>query len=151
MLYLCTIQPNFFFWKYYSNLFNNILQVPVLCAMFLILFLGNTLTTIIVIPIKLHEKVKLQYRVMSQRLSTQLLSNREVTPYILLLHYFATFDIYLVPNDVYSIFTGNKHSLDISRDWKKLVHDKLIKKIVYNFFIFQSDENQESLVEKKDE
>ncbi|XP_066155060.1 transmembrane protein 120 homolog [Euwallacea fornicatus] len=50
-------------------------HVPVLCAMFFILFLGNTLTTIMVIPIKLHEKMKLQYRVMSQRLSTQLLHN----------------------------------------------------------------------------
>ncbi|XP_030765942.1 transmembrane protein 120 homolog isoform X2 [Sitophilus oryzae] len=48
-------------------------HVPVLCAMFFILFLGNTLTTIMVIPIKLQEKVKFQYRVMSQRLSTQLL------------------------------------------------------------------------------
>lgn len=47
--------------------------------MFFVLFLGNTLTTIMVIPIKLHEKVKLQYRVMSQRLSEQLLNNpREV-------------------------------------------------------------------------
>ncbi|ENN73159.1 hypothetical protein HUJ04_008977 [Dendroctonus ponderosae] len=52
-------------------------HVSVLCAMFFVLFLGNTLTTIMVIPIKLHEKVKLQYRVMSQRLSTQLLNNRE--------------------------------------------------------------------------
>lgn len=48
-------------------------HVPVLCVMFFILFLGNTLTTIMVIPIKLHEKVTLQYRIMSQRLSSQLL------------------------------------------------------------------------------
>jgi len=48
-------------------------HVPVLCAMFFILFLGNTATTIMVIPIKLREKVTLQYRIMSQRLSSQLL------------------------------------------------------------------------------
>ncbi|XP_028139680.1 transmembrane protein 120 homolog isoform X2 [Diabrotica virgifera virgifera] len=51
-------------------------HVPVLSLMFLILFVGNTVTTISVIPSKFHERVKLQYRVMSQRLSSQLL-NRE--------------------------------------------------------------------------
>ncbi|CAG9835491.1 unnamed protein product [Diabrotica balteata] len=53
-------------------------HVPVLSLMFLILFIGNTVTTISVIPSKFHERVKLQYRVMSQRLSSQLL-NREQT------------------------------------------------------------------------
>lgn len=53
-------------------------HVPVLSLMFLVLFIGNTLTTISVIPSKFHEKFKLQYRVMSQRLSSQLL-NREQT------------------------------------------------------------------------
>ncbi|XP_060535969.1 transmembrane protein 120 homolog [Cylas formicarius] len=51
-------------------------HVPVLCFMFFFLFLGNTATTIMVIPSKFQEEVKLQYRIMSQRLSSQLL-NRE--------------------------------------------------------------------------
>ncbi|CAH1112621.1 unnamed protein product [Psylliodes chrysocephalus] len=51
-------------------------HVPVLSLMFFTLFVGNTLTTISVIPSKFQEKVKLQYRVMSSRLSAQLL-NRE--------------------------------------------------------------------------
>ncbi|KAJ8924778.1 hypothetical protein NQ315_000931 [Exocentrus adspersus] len=56
---------------------NTTWHVPVLSFMFFVLFVGNTLTTISVIPSKFQEKVKLQYRVMSQRLSSQLL-NREV-------------------------------------------------------------------------
>jgi len=37
-------------------------QIPVLALLFLILFLGNTLTTSMVIPQKLREKVRLKYR-----------------------------------------------------------------------------------------
>ncbi|XP_074042832.1 transmembrane protein 120B [Leptinotarsa decemlineata] len=48
-------------------------HVPILSFMFFVLFVGNTLTTISVIPSKFQEKVKLQYRIMSQRLSSQLL------------------------------------------------------------------------------
>ncbi|KAF2880827.1 hypothetical protein ILUMI_25341 [Ignelater luminosus] len=44
-------------------------HVPVLSLMFLILFAGNLTTTIMVIPNKLREKVKLRYRFMSQRIS----------------------------------------------------------------------------------
>ncbi|XP_019874259.1 transmembrane protein 120 homolog isoform X2 [Aethina tumida] len=51
-------------------------HVPVLSLMFLILFVGNTATTIMVIPSKFREKMRLKYRLMSQRLSGQLL-NRE--------------------------------------------------------------------------
>ncbi|KAG5873231.1 hypothetical protein JTB14_009050 [Gonioctena quinquepunctata] len=51
-------------------------HVSFLSMMFFGLFVGNTLTTISVIPSKFKEKVKLQYRIMSQRLSSQLL-NRE--------------------------------------------------------------------------
>ncbi|CAG9862034.1 unnamed protein product [Phyllotreta striolata] len=51
-------------------------HVPVLSLMFFILFVGNTLTTISVIPSKFKEKVKLKYRLTSARLSAQLL-NRE--------------------------------------------------------------------------
>lgn len=47
-------------------------HVPVLAALFLILFVGNALTTSMVIPSKLQEKMKLQYRVMSTRLRNQL-------------------------------------------------------------------------------
>ncbi|KAJ3661251.1 hypothetical protein Zmor_005655 [Zophobas morio] len=47
-------------------------HVPVLSFMFFILFIGNTATTIMVIPDKVKEKVKLQYRFMSQRLSGNL-------------------------------------------------------------------------------
>lgn len=50
-----------------------IFEVPVLSLMFFILFIGNTATTILVIPDKVKEKVKLQYRFMSQRLSGNLL------------------------------------------------------------------------------
>ncbi|KAF7270739.1 hypothetical protein GWI33_016321 [Rhynchophorus ferrugineus] len=49
-------------------------HVRVLCAMFCILFLGNTATAIGVIPSKFNEKVKLQYKIMSERLSNQLLN-----------------------------------------------------------------------------
>lgn len=38
------------------------LQIPVLSFLFLILFLGNTLTTSMVIPQKLKDKVRLKYR-----------------------------------------------------------------------------------------
>ncbi|CAH1961145.1 unnamed protein product [Acanthoscelides obtectus] len=48
-------------------------HVPVLSFMFLLLFVGNTFTLVRIIYEKFHEKVKLQYRVMSQRLSSQLL------------------------------------------------------------------------------
>nr|CAH7736248.1 unnamed protein product [Callosobruchus chinensis] len=48
-------------------------HVPVLSFMFLLLFVGNSFTIIRIIYEKFHEKVKLQYRVMSQRLSSQLL------------------------------------------------------------------------------
>ncbi|KAL3267985.1 hypothetical protein HHI36_007120 [Cryptolaemus montrouzieri] len=48
-------------------------HVPVLSAFFLFLFIGNTVTTIMVIPYKIREKVRLQYRIMSQRLSSQFL------------------------------------------------------------------------------
>lgn len=41
---------------------NNFFQIPVLSFLFLILFLGNTLTTSMVIPQKLREKVRLKYR-----------------------------------------------------------------------------------------
>lgn len=50
-----------------------IFKVPVLSLMFFFLFIGNTATTIMVIPDKVKEKVKLQYRFMSQRLSGNLL------------------------------------------------------------------------------
>lgn len=40
--------------------------------MFFILFIGNTATTIMVIPDKVKEKVKLRYHFMSQRLSGNL-------------------------------------------------------------------------------
>ncbi|CAH0546720.1 unnamed protein product [Brassicogethes aeneus] len=51
-------------------------HVPVLSLMFFVLFVGNTATTIFVIPSKFRERMRLKYRVMSQRLSGQLL-NRE--------------------------------------------------------------------------
>ncbi len=38
------------------------IQIPVLSFLFLILFLGNTLTTSMVIPQKLRDKVRLKYR-----------------------------------------------------------------------------------------
>ncbi|XP_044754141.1 transmembrane protein 120 homolog [Coccinella septempunctata] len=50
-------------------------HVPVLSAFFLFLFIGNTVTTIMVIPNKIQEKMKLQYNIMSQRLSSQFLIN----------------------------------------------------------------------------
>lgn len=40
-------------------------QVPVLSAMFSVLFIGNTMTTLMVIPDKLKEKVNLKYRFMN--------------------------------------------------------------------------------------
>lgn len=40
-------------------------QVPVLSAMFFVLFIGNTMTTLMVIPDKLREKVNLKYRFMN--------------------------------------------------------------------------------------
>jgi hypothetical protein len=49
-------------------------HVPVLSLMFFILFIGNTATTIMVIPDKVKEKVKLQYRFMSQRFSGNLIT-----------------------------------------------------------------------------
>lgn len=47
-------------------------HVPVLSVSFLMLFFGNITTTIMVIPDKLREKVKLQYRIMSQKASLAL-------------------------------------------------------------------------------
>ncbi|KAB0792643.1 hypothetical protein PPYR_14602 [Photinus pyralis] len=44
-------------------------HVPVLSFMFLVFFIGNTTTTVMVIPNKLREKVILRYRLMSQRIS----------------------------------------------------------------------------------
>ncbi|KAK4872873.1 hypothetical protein RN001_014902 [Aquatica leii] len=44
-------------------------HVPVLSFMFFVFFVGNTTTTIMVIPNKLREKVILRYRLMSQRIS----------------------------------------------------------------------------------
>ncbi|KAK5639851.1 hypothetical protein RI129_010662 [Pyrocoelia pectoralis] len=44
-------------------------HVPVLSFMFLVFFVGNTTTTVMVIPNKLREKVILRYRLMSQRIS----------------------------------------------------------------------------------
>lgn len=38
--------------------------MPVLSAMFLVLFCGNTMTTLMVIPDKLREKVNLRYQFM---------------------------------------------------------------------------------------
>lgn len=46
-----------------------LLQVPVLSLMFLVLFVGNISTTIIVIPSKLKDKVRLRYSLTSQRIS----------------------------------------------------------------------------------
>lgn len=50
-------------------------HVPILSAFFFFLFVGNTVTTIMVIPNKIQEKMKLQYNIMSQRLSSQFLIN----------------------------------------------------------------------------
>lgn len=44
-------------------------HVSVLSATFLVLFLGNTITTCMVIPQKLQERMLLRYKLMSQRLS----------------------------------------------------------------------------------
>jgi len=44
-------------------------HVRVMSMMFLVLFVGNTLTTVMVIPSKLRDKVVLRYRFMSQRIS----------------------------------------------------------------------------------
>lgn len=49
-------------------------HVPVLSAFFAFLFFGNTLTTIMVIPNKIQDKIRLQYRIMSQRLSSNFLN-----------------------------------------------------------------------------
>ena len=50
-------------WESISNLFHFLnCQIPVLSFLFLILFLGNTLTTSMVIPQKLKDKVRLKYR-----------------------------------------------------------------------------------------
>ena len=38
------------------------LQIPILAFLFFVLFLGNTLTTSLVIPQKIKDKVKLKYR-----------------------------------------------------------------------------------------
>lgn len=46
-----------------------LLQVPVLSLMFLVLFVGNISTTIIVIPSKLKDKVQLRHSLTSQRIS----------------------------------------------------------------------------------
>lgn len=46
-------------------------QVPVLSVLFFLLFVGNTVTTLLVIPEKIHERVKEQYRLMSLSLSMQ--------------------------------------------------------------------------------
>lgn len=45
-------------------------QVPVLSAMFFVLFLGNTVTTSMVIPQKLQEQVRFKYQLVGlERLS----------------------------------------------------------------------------------
>lgn len=46
-------------------------QVPVLSLLFFVLFIGNTVTTLLVIPEKIRERVKEQYRLMSLSLSMQ--------------------------------------------------------------------------------
>lgn len=56
-------------------------HVPVLSITFLILFLGNTATTCLVIPQKLQERMVLRYRLMSQRLSWAKNLNKEVSYY----------------------------------------------------------------------
>lgn len=53
-------------------------HVPVLCLIFLMLFLGNTITTFMVIPQKLQERVLLKYKLMSQRLSWNKNLNNQV-------------------------------------------------------------------------
>lgn len=53
-------------------------HVPVLSGMFLILFLGNTITTCMVIPQKLQQRVMLKYKLMSQRLSWSKNLNNQV-------------------------------------------------------------------------
>ncbi|CAD7090967.1 unnamed protein product [Hermetia illucens] len=40
-------------------------QIPVLCALFAVLFVGNTTTTLLVVPQKMRERVKERYRLMS--------------------------------------------------------------------------------------
>lgn len=52
-------------------------HVPVLSLMFLILFVGNVTTTIMVIPNKLREKVILRYRFMSQRIRNNMQDTNE--------------------------------------------------------------------------
>lgn len=62
-------------------------HVPVLAGFFLVLFLGNTITTCMVIPQKLQERVMLKYRVMSQRLSWAKNLNNQVSVLLLFLQW----------------------------------------------------------------
>lgn len=58
-------------------------QVSVLCILFFVLFVGNTVTTLLVIPEKIRERVKEQYRLMSMSLSMKNRQQLRVSKHLL--------------------------------------------------------------------